>query len=114
MPEGELQCHKCSQSMYQMKKIQRLASTFGCMVGTLRFTYLGLPMGTTKPNMEDLTPMIDTVERKLFGCATWLSYTGRLQMVNAAITPITTYTMCIIRLSRGVIENIDRIRKQCL
>jgi hypothetical protein len=35
-------------------------------------------------------------------------------MLNAAITPITTYAMCTIRLPRGVIENIDRIRKQCL
>jgi hypothetical protein len=64
--------------------------------------------------MEDLTPMMDRVERKLSGCTTWLSYTGRLQMLNAAITPITTYAMCTIRLPRGVIENIDRIRKQCL
>jgi hypothetical protein len=35
-------------------------------------------------------------------------------MLNVAITPITTYTMCTIRLPWGVIDNIDRIRKQCL
>jgi hypothetical protein len=35
-------------------------------------------------------------------------------MLNVAITPIITYTMCTIRLPRGVIDNIDRIRKQCL
>jgi hypothetical protein len=35
-------------------------------------------------------------------------------MLNAAITPNTTYAMCRIRLPRGVIDNIDRIRKQCL
>jgi hypothetical protein len=96
------------------QKIQRLALTFGCSVGSFPFTYLGLPMGTTKPRMDDLTPMMDKVERKLSGCATWLSCTGRLQMLNDAFAPITTYTMCTIRLPRGVIENIDRIRKQCL
>jgi hypothetical protein len=31
------------------EEIQTLALTFGCTVGTLPFTYLGLPMGTTKP-----------------------------------------------------------------
>ena len=35
-------------------------------------------------------------------------------MINSAISPIVTYTMCTIKLPRGVIENIDRIRKQCL
>lgn len=96
------------------EKIQRLALTFGCSIGTFPFTYLGLPMGTTKPKFEDLTPMMDRMERKLSGCSTWLSYSGRLQMLNAAITPITTYAMCTIRLPRGVIDNIDRVRKQCL
>jgi len=70
------------------EKMDLLAQTFGCSIGTLPFTYLGLPMGTTKPGMEDLTPMMDKVERCLSVCATWLSYSGRLQMVNSALTPI--------------------------
>ena len=96
------------------EKMQHLAMTFGCSVGSLPFTYLALPMGTTKPRMEDLTPLMDRVERRLSGCATWLSYSGRLQMINSAISPIVTYTMCTIKLPKGVIENFDRIRKQCL
>jgi len=70
------------------EKMDLLAQSFGCSIGTLPFTYLGLPMGTTKPGMEDLTPMMDKVERCLSVCATWLSYSGRLQMVNSALTPI--------------------------
>ena len=35
-------------------------------------------------------------------------------MINSAITPIITYALCSIKLHRGVIDNIDRIRKQCL
>ena len=96
------------------EKMQHLAQTFGCAIGSLPFTYLGLPMGTTKPRMENLTPMMDIVERRLSGYATWLSYTGRLQMINSAITPIVTYALCSIKLRRGVIDNIDRIHKQCL
>ena len=96
------------------EKMQQLAHTFGCAIGSLPFTYLGLPMGTTKPKMEDLTPMMDSVERRLSGCATWLSYTGRLQIINTAITPIVTYALCTVKLPRGVIDNIDHIRKQCL
>lgn len=57
---------------------------------------------------------MDRIERRLSACSTWLSYSGRLEMVNSAITPIATYTMCTIKLPKGVIDNIDRARKQCL
>ena len=96
------------------EKMVILASTFGCDIGSMPFTYLGLPMGTTKPKIDDLVPLMDRVERRLSACSVWLSYSGRLEMINSAITPITTYAMCTIKLPKGVIENIDRARKQCL
>jgi len=106
---------ECINSSYiTLERMQHLASTFGCQVGTLPFTYLGLPMRTTKPRIEDLSPIMGRVERRLSACSTWLSYSGRLQMVNSAITPIVTYTLCTIKVPKGFIENIDRARKQCL
>ena len=95
-------------------KLNDLAAAFECQVGSMPFTYLGLPMGTTKPRFEDLTPLMDRVERRLVSCSSFLSYSGRLQMVNSSISPIITYAMCSIKLPVGVIENIDRARKQCL
>lgn len=71
-------------------------------------------MGTTKPRFDDLTPLMDRVERSLSACSSLLSYSGRLEMVKSAITPITTYASCIIKLPAGVIDNLDRARKQCL
>jgi hypothetical protein len=52
------------------EKLVHLASTFGCHIGAMPFTYLGLPMGTTKPCFEDLVPMMDRVERRLSACST--------------------------------------------
>jgi hypothetical protein len=71
-----------------------LANTFGYDIGTMPFTYLGLSMGTTKPCIEDLTPMMDRVERRLSACSNWLSYSGSLEMVNFAITPY--YHICYV------------------
>ena len=51
------------------EKMEILSQTFGCSIGTLPFTYLGLPMGTTKPMMENLTPMMDRVESCLLDVA---------------------------------------------
>lgn len=36
------------------EEIARLAREFGCVVGTMPFTYLGLPLGTTRPRIQDL------------------------------------------------------------
>jgi hypothetical protein len=91
-----------------------LAATFGCTGGTMPFTYLGLPMGTTKPKIEDMSPIMVKIGRRLNGCSSLLSYSGRLQLVNSVLTPITTYTMCTLKVHKGVIDAIDRARKQCL
>ena len=54
--------------------LDSLAAAFGCQTASMPFTYLGLPMGTTKPSFEDLTPLMDRVERRLAACSSLLSY----------------------------------------
>jgi len=95
------------------ERMRVLASTFGSSIGSMPFTYLGLPIGTKKPIM-DLTPLMDRMERRLNACSSLLSYSGRLEMVISAITPIVTYAMCSLKLSAEVTDNMDRIRKQCV
>lgn len=96
------------------EKMQILANTFGCQMGSLPFTYLGLPMGTTKPRVDDYAPLMDKIERRLTACSSLLSYSGRLEMVKSVLSATATYTMCTLKLPKGVIDNIDRARKQCL
>lgn len=95
-------------------KMALLAATLGCQVGSLPFTYLGFPMGTTKPKFQDLTPIMDRIERRLSACSSLLSHSGRVQMVNSVISPTVTYVMCTIKLPLGFIDNIERAMKQCI
>ena len=41
-----------------LEKFNHLANTFGCSKGTFPFTYLGLPLGMTKPKVEDFLPLV--------------------------------------------------------
>ena len=59
----------------------RLATVFGCQVGTLPFTYLGLPVGTTRPRIVDLVPVVDRFERRLSVNSSLLSQGARLQLL---------------------------------
>ena len=78
------------------------------------FHLLGLPMGTTKPKIDDMSPLMVKIERRLNASSSLLSLSGRLQLINSVITPITTYAMCTLKLRKGVLEQIDRARGQCL
>lgn len=41
---------------------RRIADIFGCSVGVMPFTYLGLPVGTTRPFVTDLMPLVVSME----------------------------------------------------
>jgi hypothetical protein len=53
--------------------VAQLAVAFGCQIASLPFTYLGLPLGTTKPKIQDLTPIVTRLERKLTSISCFLS-----------------------------------------
>src|SRR6266540_4000229 len=78
------------------------------------FTYLGLPLGTKKPRIQDFSPLMDRIERSLLVMSSLLSYLGRLQRVNSVISTIPTYAMCTLKLPVVVTNYVDRIMKQCL
>jgi len=46
-------------------RLNHLARTFGCSTGSLPYTYLGLPLGLTKPRVEDFLPIVSGCEKRL-------------------------------------------------
>jgi hypothetical protein len=96
------------------QKTELLAASFGCIVGSFPFTYLGLPLGLTKPLVRDFAPLICRVERRLAASSQFLSYAGRLQLINSVLSSLPTYYMCSLKLPVTVIDVIDKYRKNCL
>jgi hypothetical protein len=96
------------------ERASSLAQSFGCTVGSFPFTYLGLPMGLTKPQVKDYAPLICRIERKMAAASLHLTYAGRLQLVNSVISSLPTYYMCTLKLPITVIDIIDKHRKNCL
>jgi hypothetical protein len=60
------------------EKLNHLALTFGCSTGSLPFTYLGLPLGSTKPRIDDYLHLISRCEKRLVSTSLFLSQAGRL------------------------------------
>jgi len=89
-----------------------LENTFGCTVGYLPLTYLGVPLSLSKPIVVDFWP--SKCERGMASISSFLSEAGRLQLINAVLTALPTFSMCTFLLPRIVIKQIDKFRKHYL
>jgi len=96
------------------EKASSLARVFGCQLGSLPFTYLGLPLGTTKPRINDFAPLMNQMERRLTATATFLGLAGKVELTKSVFSALPTYTMCTLKIPLGAVENMDRARRDCL
>lgn len=96
------------------EKCQLLANTLGCQVGTMPFTYLGLPLGTTRPSVEEFMPLLNIIEKRMMGINKFLSYPGRLILVNSVYAVMPTFHMCAFKLPVPVLDQVEKYCKSCL
>lgn len=91
-----------------------LANIFGCNVGTMPFTYLGLLLGTMKPTIHEFMSLICKMERRIIATIAMMSYGGRLSWLNASVTSLLVFAMCTLKFSPKLIEILDKITRRCL
>ena len=92
----------------------RLSTILGCKLEKLPFTYLGLPLGTTRPGIIDFMPLVDSVERRLSVSSAMLNQGSRLQLLTSVLTSMPIYFLCSLHIPPGIIKQLDRIFRQCL
>jgi hypothetical protein len=78
------------------------------------FAYLGLPLGTTRPSVQDLTPILDQIERRLNASARFLDYGGRLQLVNSVLSSLPNHYLSSLKVHKTIIKIADLSRRLCL
>lgn len=88
--------------------IQNLFAILGCAPGQFHFTYLGVSLSYSKPRMEHFMYLITRIQQRHNVCSQFLSYDGRLLMVNAILSSLTTFVMSCLLLYKGIIEQLDK------
>jgi hypothetical protein len=91
-----------------------LARTMGSQVAEMPFTYLGLPLGTKRPTVEDFLPLLNRIEKRMMRMNRLLSYQGRLTLVNSVLSSLPTYFMCAFKVPISIWDQVDKYRKHCL
>jgi hypothetical protein len=95
--------------------LHSLAGTFGCAVGQLPFTCFGLPLGVTKPTIQDLSPLVGLVERRrLNASARFRGYGGRLEFVRSVLSTLPSFYMSSLKIQKTVINICNRAQRHCL
>jgi hypothetical protein len=88
--------------------MSELADAFGCQIGTLPFTYLGLPLGTSRPQIKDLLPLVTRLERRLASISHFLSQGARLQLVDSCLSSMSIFFLCSLHLPEGILVPMER------
>lgn len=91
-----------------------LADNFGCRVESLPFTYLGLPLGTTKPSLHDIMPFFSRIDKRLSGVANFMNYVGRLTYVNSAIAFMPIFAMCSFKVHFTILDHVNKSSRDIL
>ena len=84
-----------------------LAEILTCKPEALPFTYLGLPMGTTKPKLEHFISILERIDRRLCGISNMLSYDGRLTVIKSIVTSIPLFAMCTVKMPRRFLDHVE-------
>src|ERR1043165_6677623 len=61
-----------------------------------------------KPKIENFLPIMQKIERSLFGCSTMISADGRLILIKAIFSALPTFYMCSLMLPVGIIQQINK------
>ena len=95
-------------------KMSSLAQSLGCSIGSLPFTYLGLPLGLTKLKVVDFLPLVTRCERRFTCTSSLLSQAGRLEVTNSIFTSFPMFFTSTFQLHKSVIKQMDNFKKHCL
>jgi hypothetical protein len=96
------------------QKAQLLVDVMGCNIQGMHFTYLDLPMGTTKPKVDHFAPLMSRVERQLTSTCSLLTQARKLQLVNFVLSSLPTYSMCTVVVPVAVLEDVDKARRHAV
>jgi hypothetical protein len=89
-----------------------IATILNCQRTSFPLMYLGLLLSTRKPYKLAYQPIIEAVQNTIeWRQENILSYGGRVTLAKSVVTVIPLHYMQVLKLSRGVIKHIDRLRR---
>ena len=91
------------------------ALAFGCRIGSLPITYLGMPLGASYKSPTIWNPILEKIERKLAGWKKlYLSKGERLTLLKSTLSSLPTYYLSLFTISLHVANKIEKLQRDFL
>lgn len=85
-------------------------TNFPFAVGELPVRYLGLPLMTQVMRKQDYLPLLEKIRGKISSwTCRFLSYAGRLQLINSVLMSIANFWSAVFRLPGACIKEVEQI-----
>ncbi|MCH80987.1 LINE-1 reverse transcriptase like [Trifolium medium] len=93
-----------------------MAATFlNCRIGKTPFKYLGLPVGANPRLMSTWKPMLDVIRGRVGSWGNkYLSFGGRIVMVNAILNAIPIFYLSYLKMPVNVWKEVVKIQRKFL
>lgn len=83
--------------------------------GTLPVRYLGIPLISTRLNDADCSPVLDNIRKRFQSwSARFLSYVGRLQLINSVMFHLQSFWSAIVILPCSIFKKIEELCRNFL
>ena len=106
--KSEIFCYGAAQEMQDI-----YTDIFGCNAGEYPFRYLGIPMHHRQLLNSDWGKVEERFEKKLSSWkAKYLSYGGRLVLLNSVLNRLPMFMMSFLEIPKGVLKNLDHFRSR--
>ena len=96
----------------RVSNVMELATIFGCKVGALPTTYLGLPLGAAHNSMVAWDEVEERFRKRL---AMWkrkyISKGGRLTLIKSTLASLPIYFMSLFWMPRRVRLRLEKIQR---
>jgi hypothetical protein len=89
-------------------------NALACQLGSMPFNNLGLPLGTAKSNVQHLLPLVERIQKRLIGCAQFLTSAGKLEMADSVLSSMPTCYMSSLMVYMSIIEQDDKYIIDCI
>ncbi|GKV53518.1 hypothetical protein SLEP1_g60039, partial [Rubroshorea leprosula] len=95
--------------------LSAMADMLNCMVGTIPFKYLGVPVGANSRKVSTWSPIVECLRKRLssWRCET-LSFGGRIILLNAVLSSIPVYYFSTLKGPKKVINLLSLIQRRFL
>lgn len=87
-----------------------ILNSFPFASGSLPVRYLGLPLLSRRMTINDYLPLVEKIRKRMSSwTGRFLSYGGRLQLINSVITSMANFWLTAFRLPGSCLKEIERL-----